>query len=138
DDAGVVQIHSSGYRNPEQLPEGAVLVVGAGSSGAQIADELLRSGRTVYLSVGAHDRPPRRYRERDFVWWLGGLGKWDLDAPPEGAEHVTIAVSGAHGGNTVDFRDFAARGMTLVGLTRSFEDGVVRFAADLGKDMGPG
>jgi putative flavoprotein involved in K+ transport len=138
DDAGPVQIHSSGYHNPKQLPEGAVLVVGAGSSGAQIADELLRSGRTVYLSVGAHDRPPRRYRGRDFVWWLGVLGKWDLDAPPQGAEHVTIAVSGAHGGNTVDFRDLAARGMVLVGLTRSFENGTARFAADLGQNIAAG
>ena len=54
----LLQIHSSAYRNPDQLPEGAVLVVGAGSSGAQIADELLRAGRSVYLSVGPHDRPP--------------------------------------------------------------------------------
>ncbi len=112
-DAGPVQIHSSDYRNPGQLPEGAVLVVGAGSSGVQIADELLRAGRRVYLSVGPHDRPPRRYRGRDFVWWLGVLGKWDAETPPQGAEHVTIAVSGADGGNTVDFRDLAARGMTL-------------------------
>ncbi len=74
DDAGLVQMHSSGYRNPDQLPDGAVLVVGAGSSGVQIADELLRAGRRVYLSVGPHDRPPRRYRGRDFVWWLGVLG----------------------------------------------------------------
>ena len=58
-DAEITQIHSSSYRNPEQLPEGAVLVVGAGSSGAQIADELLLSGKSVYLSVGPHDLPPR-------------------------------------------------------------------------------
>ena len=66
-----------------------------------------RSGRKVYLAVGPHDRPPRSYRGRDFCWWLGVLGKWDLSAPPLGAEHVTIAVSGAHGGHTVDFRDLA-------------------------------
>lgn len=83
DDAGLMQIHSSGYRNPSQLPEGAVLVVGAGSSGVQIADELLRAGRRIYLSVGPHDRPPRRYRGRDFVWWLGVLGKWDEETPPK-------------------------------------------------------
>jgi putative flavoprotein involved in K+ transport len=137
-DAGPVQLHSSGYRNPDQLPNGAVLVVGAGSSGVQIADELLRAGRTVYLSVGPHDRPPRRYRDRDFVWWLGVLGKWDADAPPQGAEHVTIAVSGACGGHTVDFRDLAARGMTLVGSTASFTDGTVRFATDLGANIARG
>ena len=77
EDAGLMQIHSNAYRNPGQLPDGAVLVVGAGSSGVQIADELLRAGRRVYLSVGPHDRPPRAYRERDFCWWLGVLGKWD-------------------------------------------------------------
>ncbi len=137
-DAGPVQIHSSGYRNPEQLPEGAVLVVGAGSSGVQIADELLRAGRSVYLSVGPHDRPPRRYRARDFVWWLGVLGKWDADAPPQGAEHVTIAVSGALGGHTVDFRDLAARGVVLAGLTASFAEGTVRFATDLGENIAAG
>ena len=136
--AGVLQMHSSGYRNPGQLPDGAVLVVGAGSSGVQIADELLRAGRTVYLSVGPHDRPPRRYRGRDFVWWLGVLGKWDLDAPPQGAEHVTIAVSGALGGHTVDFRDLAARGMALVGLTESFGNGRIRFATDLAENIAAG
>ena len=115
--AGLLQIHSSAYRNPGQLPEGAVLVVGAGSSGVQIADELQRSGRQVFLSVGPHDRPPRGYRGRDFCWWLGVLGKWDAPAPPPGAEHVTIAVSGADGGHTVDFRALAEHGMTLVGRT---------------------
>jgi putative flavoprotein involved in K+ transport len=137
-DAAALQLHSSGYRNPDQLPEGAVLVVGAGSSGVQIADELLRAGRSVYLSVGPHERPPRRYRGRDFVWWLGVLGKWDADAPPQGAEHVTIAVSGALGGNTVDFRDLAARGMVLAGLTASFEDGTIRFASDLRENIAAG
>ncbi|NNF78058.1 MAG: NAD(P)-binding domain-containing protein, partial [Rhizobiales bacterium] len=78
-DAGINQMHSNAYRNPDQLPEGAVLVVGAGSSGVQIADELSRSGRRVCLSVGPHDRPPRSYRGRDNVWWLGVLGKWDAE-----------------------------------------------------------
>lgn len=104
DTADVVQMHSASYRNPDQLKDGAVLVVGAGSSGAQIADELNRAGRKVYLSVGPHDRPPRRYRGRDFVWWLGVLGLWDLAAQAPGTEHVTISVSGAYGGRTMDFR----------------------------------
>jgi putative flavoprotein involved in K+ transport len=138
EDAGISQIHSNAYRNPEQLPEGAVLVVGAGSSGAQIADELQRSGKRVYLSVGPHDLPPRRYRGRDFVWWLGVLGKWDAAALEPGMEHVTIAVSGAHGGHTVDFRRLAAQGMTLVGRTESFADGVMRFATDLADNIAQG
>jgi len=138
DDAGIMQIHSNAYRNPGQLPEGAVLVVGAGSSGAQIADELLRCGKRVYLSVGPHDLPPRRYRGRDFVWWLGVLGKWDVPALEPGTEHVTIAVSGAHGGHTVDFRRLAAQGMTLVGRTESFADGVMHFAPDLADNIAQG
>ncbi|MFJ3667022.1 flavin-containing monooxygenase [Streptomyces sp. NPDC090106] len=138
DGAVPAQIHSSGYRNPEQLPDGAVLVVGAGSSGVQIADELRRSGREVFLSVGPHDRPPREYRGRDFCWWLGVLGRWDAETPAQGAEHVTIAVSGARGGHTVDFRELASSGIELVGLTESCEDGVVRFAPDLGRNIAEG
>jgi putative flavoprotein involved in K+ transport len=124
-------MHSSSYRNPQQLPAGGVLVIGSGSSGVQIADELRQSGRDVYLAVGPHDRPPRRYRSRDFCWWLGVRGKWDASAPPQGAEHVTIAVSGVGGGETVDFRALAARGVTLVGLATAFDNGVMTFAADL-------
>ncbi len=129
------QLHSNAYFNPEQLSDGAVLVVGAGSSGSQIADELLRSDRTVYLSVGPHDRPPRSYRGRDFVWWLGVLGKWDTAALAPGTEHVTIAVSGSHGGNTVDFRRFAARGMNLLGLTESYSNGVLTLSDDVRKNI---
>ena len=133
--ADVLQMHSNSYRNPGQLPEGAVLVVGAGSSGVQIADELRASGRTVYLSVGAHDRPPRAYRGRDYCWWLGVLGKWDAPAPKPGTEHIAIAVSGADGGKTIDFRRLAGEGMNLVGLTAGYENGILRFAPDLADNI---
>jgi len=136
--AGVSQIHSSAYRNPDQLPDGAVLVVGAGSSGVQIADELNRAGRTVYLSAGPHDRPPRSYRGRDYVWWLGVLGLWDLEVPKAGSEHVTIAVSGARGGHTVDFRNLADQGIKLVGVTQAYNDGVLTFANDLAGNIAHG
>lgn len=137
-DEGLKQIHSSEYRNPDQLPTGAVIVVGAGSSGVQIAEELMRAGRQVYLSVGPHHRPPRTYRGRDFCWWLGVLGEWDAEAMKPGTEHVTIAVSGARGGNTIDFRRLAAQGMTLVGMTRAFEDGTVTFEEDLIRNIAQG
>ncbi|WP_408980698.1 flavin-containing monooxygenase [Pseudomonas sp. B21-036] len=135
---GITQLHSADYHNPRQLPEGAVLVVGAGSSGVQIADELQRAGKHVYLSVGAHDRPPRAYRNRDFCWWLGVLGLWDAEGVQPGKEHVTIAVSGARGGHTVDFRKLAHQGITLVGLTRAFDQGVVNFEANLAENIARG
>ncbi|MDI3275153.1 NAD(P)/FAD-dependent oxidoreductase [Pseudomonas sp. AL03] len=137
-DQPFLQIHSAEYRNPAQLPEGGVLVVGAGSSGVQIADELQRAGKKVYLSVGAHDRPPRAYRNRDFCWWLGVLGEWDQAAMKPGREHVTIAVSGAHGGRTVDFRGLSHRGMTLVGLTQSFNGAVATFQSNLADNLARG
>ncbi len=135
--AGIAQMHSAAYRNPGQLPAGAVLVVGAGASGAQIAEELLRAGRRVFISVGPHDRPPRRYRGRDNVWWLGVLNKWDAEAPPT-TKHVTFAVSGAHGGETVDYRRLAERGMTLLGRADSFDAGVMTFAPGLAENLATG
>jgi putative flavoprotein involved in K+ transport len=137
-ESGIMQIHSNQYRNPGQLPEGAVLVVGAGSSGSQIADELNRAGRKVYLCVGPHHRPPRAYRGHDYCWWLGVLGLWDVEAREPGLEHVTIAVSGARGGETVDFRRFAEEGITLLGRAQTFENGVMRFAPDLAKNIAGG
>lgn len=135
---GLRQMHSTAYRTPRALDGGAVLVVGAGSSGAQIADELLRSGRRVYLSVGPHDRPPRSYRGKDFVWWLGVLGKWEMPTPPKGTEHVTISVSGAHRGATVDFRRMAERGMQLCGMLHSVSGSVLHFAPDLTDNIARG
>jgi putative flavoprotein involved in K+ transport len=131
-------MHSSGDRNPGQLPEGAVLVVGAGSSGAQIADELSRGGRRVYLSVSQHERPPRRYRGRDFGWWLGVLGRWDAPVSDPPQKHVTIAVSGAYGGHTIDFRRLAARGVVLTGRAGAFSDGVMHFSPDLASALAQG
>ena len=138
EDAPILQMHSNSYRNPTQLPDGAVLVVGAGSSGVQIADELARAGKHVYLSVGPHDRPPRAYRGRDFCWWLGVLGKWDAETPAAGAEHVTIAVSGARGGETIDFRRLATQGITLVGMARAYDNGTLTFAPDLADNIARG
>ncbi|MEL7429317.1 MAG: NAD(P)/FAD-dependent oxidoreductase [Pseudomonadota bacterium] len=134
----VHQLHSADYKNPEQLPKGGVLVVGAGSSGVQIADELQRDGRSVYLSLGPHERLPRRYRDRDYVWWMGVLGMWDDERVPPGKEHISIAVSGAYGGRTIDFRELADNGITLVGRTDAFEGGKFRFSTDLTTNFSKG
>ncbi len=134
----IAQIHSTAYRNPDQLAPGAVLVVGAGSSGTQIAEELRRAGRDVYLCVGQHDRPPRHYRGKDFCFWLGVLGLWDAPARDPAKEHVTIAVSGAYGGHTIDFRRLAASGITLLGRAEACNSGELRLAAGLARDLAAG
>ncbi|QJT81058.1 NAD(P)/FAD-dependent oxidoreductase [Kosakonia sp. MUSA4] len=136
--AGVQQIHSSVYKNPQQLPAGGVLVVGAGASGTQIAEELRKTGRDVYLSVGEHYRPPRTYRDRDYCWWLGALGLWDEVKIKPKKEHVAFAVSGYEGGKTVDFRRLAHMGITLVGITQSWDNGVLSFAEGLAENIAAG
>ena len=136
-DSGIVQMHSTAYRNPAQLPPGAVLVVGAGSSGTQIADELARAGRAVYLCVGQHQRPPRRYRGQDFCYWLGVLGLWNLPRDPA-AQHVTIAVSGAYGGHSINFRRLARSGVTLLGRLDGCTGGTLHIAPDLVRNLAEG
>jgi len=75
----VYQRDATHYRNPVELPPGAVLIIGTGNSGCQIADELLRSGRHVFLAVSRHSRAPRRYRGKDVIWWYENLGRFDVN-----------------------------------------------------------
>lgn len=133
-DPGVLQLHSVDYKNPDQLPPGAVLVVGAGSSGAQIADELHDAGRKVFLSLAPHNRTPRRYRGHDYNWWLGVLGDWDRQTEAN-SDHYTVAVSGANGGKTIDYKQFAQRGMTLLGRVEAIKGDNVHLAANLKGDI---
>jgi putative flavoprotein involved in K+ transport len=134
----IVQVHASRYRNPAQLPEGAVLVIGAAASGAQIAEELLLAGRRVYLSVGRHRRAPRRYRGHDLHWWWRAMGLDRIPAENRGPDRSPVVQTGAYGGHTVDFRQFAAQGMVLLGRAEGAEDGIVGFAPDLLEDLGRG
>ncbi len=135
---GLFQVHASRYTNPDQLPAGAVLVVGAGASGAQITGELLRAGRRVYLSVGRHTRLPRRYRGRDLIWWLREMGADQTPVEQRGPSRLLPVISGAHGGETIDFRRFAAEGVALLGRITAARDGVLDIAPDLAESLAGG
>jgi len=134
----VFQVHASNYRNPEQLPQGAVLVAGAGASGAQIAEELQRAGRRVYLSVGRHRRLPRRYRNRDLMWWLAEMRFDHITPEQRGDARLGPVISGAYGGRTIDFRNFAADGMILLGHIEAAHDGVLEIAPGLAESLAGG
>jgi putative flavoprotein involved in K+ transport len=138
DDTKIFQLHASRYLNPGQLPSGAVLVVGAGASGAQIAEELHRAGRRVYLSVGRHTRLPRRYRGRDLMWWFGALGLFQTTTEEREPVRTNPVITGAYGGHTIDFRRFAADGITLLGRVKAARDGVIEIAPGLAGDLASG
>ena len=132
----LVQVHSSAYRNPEQLPEGAVLVIGTGQSGCQIAEDLHLAGRTVHLATGTAPRVARFYRGRDCVAWLSEMGTYtkgvdqfpDVDAVRHRTNHY---VTGRDGGRDIDLRRFALEGMELHGRLLGIANGRLRFAGDL-------
>ncbi|MEO1147468.1 MAG: MSMEG_0569 family flavin-dependent oxidoreductase [Cyanobacteria bacterium J06638_22] len=116
----IMQLHSSNYRNPEQMPSGEVLVVGTGQSGCQIAEDLHLAGRRVHLCVGSAPRSPRMYRGKDVVDWLDQIGYYDLslDKHPqkETIRHRTNHyVTGRDGGREIDLRKLAMEGMQLYG-----------------------
>jgi putative flavoprotein involved in K+ transport len=134
--AAVTQLHSSSYKNAGVLPDGAVLVVGSGQSGAQIAEDLHLAGRDVHLAVGTAPRVARFYRGRDVVAWLHDMGRYDLPitAHPEGLaarKEANHYVTGRDGGRDIDLRRFAAEGMQLHGRLSAVEPGTLRFAGDL-------
>ena len=135
EDAGFFQVHASLYREPDQLPAGAVLIVGSGASGAQIAEELVRAGRPVYLSVGRHRRMPRRYRGRDLIWWLSAMGLDQTPVENRGPDKSLPLITGAYGGHTIDFRHFATQGVTLLGRVAAARDGTLDLALDLADSL---
>ena len=138
-DDDVFQLHASGYRRPEQLPEGAVLVVGSGQSGCQICDELLRAGRGVYQSVGRCGWFPRRYRGREIVHWLEESGILDqtVDTLPSPAARLMCnpPISGNDGGHDCHPSWLADRGATLVGRLVEAEGHALSFAAGLEESL---
>jgi putative flavoprotein involved in K+ transport len=138
--SSVHQMHSSEYRNPESLPDGGVLVVGSGQSGAQIAEDLHLAGRPVHLAVGSAPRVARAYRGRDVVAWLADMGHYrrgidefaDADAVRFRANHY---VTGRDGGRDIDLRAFARDGMRLYGRLTGIEGSVLTFADDLAANL---
>ncbi len=136
--SGLFQVHASRYRAPDQLPDGAVLIVGAGASGAQIAEELLLAGRRLYLSVGQHRRMPRRYRGRDVIWWLARMGLDQVPVEKRGPPLPMPVITGAAGGHTIDFRNFVTRGVTLLGRVEGSRDGTLFFADDPAASLAEG
>jgi putative flavoprotein involved in K+ transport len=138
DPGGPFRVHASAYKRPDQLPPGSVLVVGSGASGAQIAEELVRAGRKVYLSVGRHKRMPRRYRGHDLIWWLAIMGLDQTPVAERGPDATLPLITGAYGGHTVDFREFVAQGINLVGRLQRTKDGTLYFADDLAESLALG
>lgn len=135
----VIQLHSEQYRNPAALPPGAVLVVGSGQSGCQIAEELGKSGRHVFLCVGGAGRAPRRYRGRDTYTWLAQAGFFDrtpdMLPSPMARFAANPHVSGAGGGHDLNLHRFAREGITLLGHLRSVADGTIVLAPDLYENL---
>ena len=125
--AEILQIPSDSYQNPQRLPPGAVLVVGSGQSGCQIAEELNAAGRKVYLSTGTAGRVRRRYRGKDGVDWLNRIGFFDrtLEMLPSPRDRINAAphATGKGGGHDINLHAFCRDGIILLGHIQGFEDG---------------
>jgi putative flavoprotein involved in K+ transport len=132
--ADLMQLHSSQYRNPHGLPDGAVLVVGSGQSGAQIAEDLYQHGRRTFLATSRAGRVPRRYRGKDIVEWLVATGFFGITPgklPVPKVQFVAPHVSGRDGGRTLNLHQFARDGVTLLGHLQVADGGSLTFAPDL-------
>ena len=132
----VTQLTPFGYRGPDHLPAGGVLVVGASATGVQLAAELARSGRPVTLSVGEHVRMPRTYRGRDVLWWMDRTGVWDERY--DQVEDLTRArrlpspqLVGTPERATLDLNALTDLGVELVGRWAMVRDGVALFSGGL-------
>lgn len=143
----IQQLHTDDYRNPEQLPDGAVLIVGTGQSGGQIAEELLAVGRDIHLAVSTCPEAPRRYRGQDLLYWMMHLAQY---GPEYGLNGLTVGqlpspvarfacnplVSGADGGHDIHLRDLGRRGVRLHGHLEAADDGELTFSDDLQDRLG--
>ena len=145
--ASVLQLHTHDYRNPEQLPDGAVLIVGTGQSGGQIAEDLLAAGREVHLAVSTCPEAPRRYRGHDIIYWILQAG---IHGPEYGLNALTVGqlpspaarfacnplLSGTDGGHDIHLRDLGRKGVRLHGHLEAADDGELTFRDDLPERLG--
>ena len=131
----ILQLHTVDYRNPQQLPEGAVIVVGSGQSGCQIAEDLHLAGRKVHMVTGNAPRCARFYRGRDVVDWLSDVGQYEITVEHDGMtkkKHDTNHyLTGRDGGRDLDLRKFALEGMKLYGRMEGVSGGRMLFAPNL-------
>jgi putative flavoprotein involved in K+ transport len=135
----VAQLAPAGYRSPATLPAGGVLVVGASASGVQIAHELAGAGRRVLLAVGGHTRLPRRYRDRDILWWLDRIGTLDRtvdELPAPLTAEPSLQLTGGPDGRRLDLGVLQAAGVRLAGRLRAIDGTVAGFADDLADTVG--
>jgi putative flavoprotein involved in K+ transport len=135
----IVQIHSVAYRSPDALPPGAVVVVGSGQSGAQIAEDAHLAGRKVHLVTGNAPRCARFYRGRDVVDWLWDVGQYEINVGDEGMarkrQDTNHYLTGRDGGRDIDLRAFALQGMGLYGRLDDVRSGRMLFAPNLSANL---
>jgi putative flavoprotein involved in K+ transport len=134
--APIEQLTPFEYRNPGQLADGGVLVVGASATGVQLAAELQRSGRQVTLSVGEHVRLPRTYRGRDVLWWMDASGIWDqrydeIDDLTRARRLPSPQLVGTPERGTLDLNELGAMGVEFVGRWAGVRDGSALFSGGL-------
>lgn len=131
----ILQLHSTEYRNPSQLPDGNVLVVGSAQSGCQITEDLRKAGRKVFLSTGKVGRLPRRWRGKDIIIWVDKIGMFDESVnelpSPQAKFAPNPQLTGVDGGYTINLHQFARDGVTLLGRLLNVENGKAIFDSDL-------
>jgi len=136
----ITQLHSSEYNNPNSLPDGGVLVVGSGQSGCQIAEDIKKAGRMVYLSVSRAPRIPRRYRGKDILQWVDLMGMYDIKAEehPDGKSirfKTHPHISGRDGGHTINLRKLGKEGLILLGRLKDLFGYKAEFEDDLEENI---
>lgn len=132
----IAMVTAMDYRNPEQLAEGGVLVVGASATGTQLAEEIHRSGRPVTMAVGEHIRAPRVYRGRDLEWWMDVAGIHDerydeIDDVDRARKVPSLQLTGSPERKTLDLNALTAMGVKMVGRLAGINDGKAQFSGSL-------